>query len=348
MRIGILTFHYCYNHGAVLQSYALYKYLSVYGKVEFINYKLPLLINRYTVKQNLYKNIHNGSSIKTVASSLLFSITRKLVFERFIENNLRCSNNDNTDCYEHIFIGSDQVWNGTITGGYDNYYWADFECNSTQKIHSYAASCIAGIDLNDKHNVLSKLSRFSNISVREKDVYEKLNSYNIQNTLVLDPVFLLRKEEWKKLTYRKDDHYIYEYNILGVKQCSAVVNKLKDKYNIEKVISMVYSKWKICFSPNKFLTIIRNSTIVVTTSFHGLAFSIIFEIPFVVVKSHTSKDDRLLSLLELIGCADRAISDVSEVDNLTSIDWEYVRKKLNNERNHSVDFITKCISENAD
>ena len=50
MKIGILTFHYCYNHGAVLQSYALYKYLSAYGDVEFIDYKLPLLTKRYSVK----------------------------------------------------------------------------------------------------------------------------------------------------------------------------------------------------------------------------------------------------------------------------------------------------------
>lgn len=350
MKIGILTFHYCYNQGAVLQSFGLFKYLSRYGDVEFIDYRLPILKRRYSIIESIKESIRNSHNVegvvKAVIASLFFSISRTFLFKRFICRYLKCSGCTNTGTYKHIFVGSDQVWNGKITGGYNNYYWGHFPHSNKQLIHSYAASCIASQDLSDKARVCKALSCFTNVSVRENDAHKMLEELNIANTLVLDPVFLLNKSDWEKLTFEIDEKYVYEYNILGVKASREIVDRIKKNLNIVHEKSMVYTNQKLCFSPNRFLSVIRNSQIVVTSSFHGLAFAIIFERPFVVVKSNTSKDDRLLSLLSTIGCENRAISDVSELKKLQAISWENVRKRLSVSREISKDYINECLRQN--
>lgn len=347
MKIGILTFHYCFNQGAVLQAYGLYKCLSRYADVEFIDYRLLILENRYSVIKCLKSNLFVGqgvkNKVKSIASSLIFSISRRIYFNKFISKYLKCSGKSLTEVYDHIFIGSDQVWNGSITGGYNNYYWGNFPHVQKQHIHSYAASCIASQDLVDKEEVLKRLSVFDNISVREQEVHDLLENYKISNTLVLDPVFLLSKEEWLQLTYSISEKYVYEYNILGVKASKIILGKIKQKLGVVCEKNMIYNNKKVCFSPTHFLSVIRNAEYVVTSSFHGLAFSIIFERPFVVVKSNTSKDNRLLSLLALIGCEERAISDVSELDNLPPIKWLEVKERLITARKESLNFINKCI-----
>lgn len=347
MKIGLLTFHYCFNQGAVLQAYGLFKCLSQYAEVEFIDYRLPILEDRYSVIKCAKKSLRNSrgckNKIRAFVSDLIFSISRALLFNRFINKYLRSSGSSDTENYNHIFIGSDQVWNGSITGGYHNYYWGYFPHIKEQHIHSYAASCIANQDLANKEDVIKRLSVFDNISVREQEVHDLLESYKISNTLVLDPVFLLSKEEWLKLTYNISEKYVYEYNILGVKTSKAILGKIKQNLGVVCEKNMIYNNKKVCFSPTHFLSVIRNAEYVVTSSFHGLAFSIIFERPFVVVKSNTSKDNRLLSLLSLIGCEERAISDISELDNLSPIKWQVVRDRLSAAREESLIFISKCI-----
>lgn len=347
MKIGILTFHYCYNQGAVLQAYGLYKYLSHYADVEFIDYKLQILEDRYSIIKSAKNNFHNSkggiNKVRSLISSLIFSISRTIFFNKFIRKYLKCSGKSITEIYDHIFIGSDQVWNGSITGGYKNYYWGDFPHKNKQKIHSYAASCIATQDLINKEDVLKRLSIFDDISVRESEAHKLLNDYSITNFLVLDPVFLLEKEEWLKLTYKIPEKYIYEYNILGVRTSRSIVAKIKKTLGIVHEKNMIYNSQKVCFSPCYFLSVIRNAEYVVTSSFHGLAFSIILERPFIVIKSNTPKDNRLLSLLSVIGCEDRAISDVSEIDKLQPINWHIVKERLAVARNNSMNFINKCI-----
>lgn len=350
MKIGLLTFHYCFNQGAVLQAYGLYKCLSHYADVEFIDYKLQILDNRYSIVKSAINSLHNSNGlknkVKTLVSSLIFSISRTVLFKRFIRKHLRCSRSSMTNIYDHIFVGSDQVWNGNITGGYNNYYWGCFPHIKKQRVHSYAASCIARQDLIDKEDVLKRVSVFDNISVREYEAHKFLNDYQIANSLVLDPVFLLDKDEWLKLTYKISQKYIYEYNILGVKVSKSIVNKIKRKTGVVREKNMIYNKYKVCFSPSCFLSVIKNAEYVVTSSFHGLAFSIIFERPFVVVKSGTQKDGRLLSLLALIGCEERAISEVSELDKLKPINWQDVKERLSAAKEESMNFIYKCIDRN--
>lgn len=348
MKIGILTFHYCYNQGAVLQAFSLLTFLRRQGyDAELIDYKLNILTQRYHILSPIRKIVENNypaiSKIKRIISTLLFTVSRKIKFENFKNNNLIIGRSD-TNSYDHIFIGSDQVWNTVITAGYNNYYWGRFNRNSSCKLHSYAASCIAEVDLEDSSRVCKDLSKFANISVREKSVYDKLVSLNIKNVVVLDPVFLLEKEDWNRHTKKDSTSYIYEYNILGIDYSKDIVEILKQKTGISNTKHMVSNSCKISYSPFEFISVIKNSNYVVTSSFHGLAFSIIFEVPFLLIKSGTPKDERALSLLSLVGLENRAICSVSDINRVDmAIDWNKVRKKLKEKRDFSIEFINNCL-----
>lgn len=352
MRICILTFHRAQNYGAVLQAYALQK------KIEELGYTCDILDYRCEKIENSYKLFGVKSpSPKNVVSMLLhlpFNIKKEKSFAKFRKQFLRISEeiytrqniaNSNKE-YDVFIVGSDQVWNGDLTG-VDRTYFLDFVKERKTKI-AYAASVgKEGFALEMKELIRDNLNSFSAVSVREEDTIELLHKItNTEIECVMDPVFLQSQDFWNNLVSPRKikEKYIFLFELhehdaskyaveLANKMHMKVVyvpNGLRSQLNAEKVESPLV---------NEFLSYIKYAEYVVTDSFHAAAFSIIFHKNLHVLLKTELKglNSRLTSLLNKLGLIDRIVEPGKIC--IKEINYDFVEAKLEDERSKSLEFL---------
>ncbi|MEH7549898.1 polysaccharide pyruvyl transferase family protein, partial [Neobacillus vireti] len=215
MKICTITCHDVYNHGASLQAYALMKYLSNSGHdVEIINYKPDYLSNHYRLM-----SINNPKWEKNYLTKSIYlllkipfrlpGLKRKKAFDKFTLQYLKLSKLK-YNSYEELkndppiadayICGSDQIWNTLHKNGKDPAFYLDFVPDEKIK-GSYAASFATESILEEhKPMIKQRVSRLDRISVREKSGVKILKELDINQVVnVVDPVFLLEKNEWDKL-----------------------------------------------------------------------------------------------------------------------------------------------------
>lgn len=313
MKAGILTFQNANNYGAVLQAYALQKYLNENNiNCEFINYnmvenkdinKKEIIIFKLKNKFIFIKNINIYIKQKK------FDEFRK----KYLKINSKEYYNDkaiynNKFDYDLYIVGSDQVWNSKITNN-SKVFFLTF-ADSKIKI-SYGASF--GHDVlnkEEKENVKNYLKDFDAISVREKQVVNKLKNITKKEIYdVVDPVFLLETEKWdeimKKIKINKK--YIFIYLMEENKEVYKILNSINKDFKYEVIyisnhnleLKNYNSKKLKKVGPREFIYLIKNSEYVITNSFHGTAFSIIFEKKFWVI-GHSKYNARIQNLINLI------------------------------------------------
>lgn len=325
MKIGIITFYCSHNYGAMLQTYGLQEYLKSLGHEVFVIDFKPI----YKIKT--YKK-----------SSYRYWLSRnpKMCFKRLVDyikskhrrnarwNNFNAFMNNRLDLYPYhkgkdfsefdaIFIGSDQVWSAFHTGGeYDDImFGVGFKC----KVISYAPSCTStSLNKQQKDYFRSHLDNLTAISVREevfKNALQPLTNKTI--SVVLDPTFLAGVDVFNKIStpieYKKP--YIVLYEIIGYKQVHEIASHIAKQLDAEIIeltngISNKHNDATVKdeASPEQFLGYIKNATCVVTTSFHGTAFSILFQKPFYTVLQGTSADNRMINLLSKLGLQERMVA----------------------------------------
>ena len=342
MKIGILTFHYAHNYGAMLQAYALRKILLTLNiDVKFVNYKLQYIANRYTIfPQYIYKNLSLECQIKFFVRTIL-SLHEKVIriyrFKKFQKKFLPEyeANSLNTDC---IIVGSDQVWNPSITNGYNDAYWGVLYSKIPHI--AYAVSC-PSIYITEKQ--VSKLKKIKAIGVREQITFDKLQTLGLNATLTLDPTFLLDKKMWSELCRDRPikRKYLFSYNLSGIKDLDKLAVILEKKYflyNSQKVSPLKKA------GPNEFISWIYYSELTLISSFHGTAFSIIFHKPFIFFPNLDERDERVLSLLHQLGLEHCIYNGNLNTQNVPTINWELVDKILNLKRIESLNFLTSTLS----
>lgn len=323
MKIGILTYHRAHNYGAVLQCYALSTYLTHLGHdVVVIDYcpkyfKYGLFVWYKWFSLNPYRCIE-----KLITQIKTFGIQKRRynAFERFIDAYIVPKFLDldkeqySIDCY---ILGSDQIWRKN-KGVFDPIFWGDFKAAKHAKLVSYAAS-MGNCDLSDeeKKQIGKWLRAFSFIFVREIPLKHLLSSLTDKKIeVVIDPTFLLSHIEWHKISvnpkYKR--RYVLVYQVIEnlttlmiAREAARVLNadivEIASKVKKEKVDhKMVYDA-----SPNEFIGLIAHAAMVVTTSFHGTAFSIIFRKPFVSIKQHAPSDLRIESVLKTCDLQNRFV-----------------------------------------
>lgn len=320
LRIGILTFHYAQNYGAVLQCYALQKKLEKYfpnAEIFVINYKNQKIVQDYALFQIENKNFYRKHR-SLIASLVYFPQRAKCSrnFKIFTNNYLKIGTSDLSE-YDAIFYGSDQIWNPNITGGVDHVYFGQGFGNA--KI-AYGAS--DGGKLKVTSEIKRLLQKFSALSVREKSIAEKFAGLGIRTSIVCDPVFLLSVDEWRKVAVLPHEkNYVFAYKVSENPFFDAEAEKIGKKLK-KKVIQVVYVKHRRKFfcksqkiiqgiSPFEFIGYIAAADFVLTTSFHGTAFSILFNRPFCALEID-SGSERITELLEAIGLEKRYDKSVSE------------------------------------
>ncbi|MDY3069382.1 MAG: polysaccharide pyruvyl transferase family protein [Parabacteroides sp.] len=350
MRIGILTFHRAINYGAFLQAFALKTYLTKLGhQVEIVDYWPEGHADIYRLIPNYWKKRSFIGKIRFFISLILrYSRTKKRIegMQMLVKKYFGLTSIPSYPTakslkylsYDCIIYGSDQIWwKSKLPGysGFDPIYWGESISNSIKKI-AYAPS-MGIIDLSDedKKDIRKWLKNFNVLSVREVDLADTIKeiaNYNIP--VVLDPVFLLSKQEW--INYCKPinkDKYILYYNLLPSKEADLFVKKLQKKYKCQvleitgNVNPLKIGKQYIQSADAiDFISLIKNAEFVVTSSFHGTAFSIIFEKQFFSIGME-EKSGRVKSLLHILKLEKRLITSYSN-EYIPDIDYSNVERLL--------------------
>ncbi len=373
IKVATLTFHNCDNYGAVLQAYALQQVLLQMGlDTEIIDYTRSNLSDvlhmfqtkllsclkgkpdkqLYSVKEFLEMVFHGDGNSKDIHES----------FAEFREKNFICSRPVNKKTirslekeYDFFLVGSDQVWNcGRVN--LEPTYMLDFVTDDRKKI-SYAASF--GIsEIPEKYREIYKrlLSKFSHISVREKQGVSLVKTLTGKDAVwVLDPTLLLGPQDWKKITEKtavKEDHYILVYHLGESNRIREIAEQLSEKTGfpirfVRKQKSKTDSSIVKGVSPSEWVNLFLYADYVITSSFHGVAFSINFNKQFYAVKPEDrirqAMQSRLADILNRMELNDRYIDSFAEIDLKAPIAYEQVNHKLANLRKMSTAYLDEVL-----
>lgn len=358
-KVGIITYHFARNYGAVLQCYALQKYLLNKGyNVEIINY-----VNKTQYNNNDYYK--HGMNIKNIITNLCFIPFLKIrkeknkKFDDFSNEYLKLSKKstsmdelkimcDNKK-YDFIISGSDQVFNPNIED-FDFSFLLPFE--TTSKKISYAASTGNATE-EDICRIKKYLDDFSKISIREKKDISKFNEKDRKHiSIVPDPVVLLDEDEWKKfINKRSEEKYLVCYflhkNIM--KDEFKIAKRIAKEKNLKlKIINARFSELSfkkgtiLNAGPEEFLNLLYNSSFVCTDSFHGTLFSLIFNKEFICFDSIKNKNDsRRKNLLEEMGASNRLklVEEYNDQNKYNDIDYQEINKNLDKKKEEADKFL---------
>ena len=344
-KIGIITFHDTDNYGAVLQAYALKTSIEKYEECHVINY-----YNKYfhkDVKRGLGQKIKNSFFARKYKK-------KKEGFRKFREKYLTYNNPwimekdlyELNDLYDLFIAGSDQVWNITCSGGSDAFF-LPFVTDNKKKA-SYAASFGTNIPYLDE-KYIEYIKKFNFISVREKSGERFLKKRGIDCIKVIDPVFLIPKEQWYMFTKKSEQKYILVYEVVNGKNMRIFAKNLSESVGLP--VHFITSSNRPQFGvktirdaePWKWLSEIRNAQYVITNSFHGLAFSMIFNIQFYVeLLQNSDTNARMIELMETMQVSGRLISDTKN----KAIDFSMINQLIVNERRKADKYLRNIIGVN--
>lgn len=368
-RIGILTFHRAVNYGAVLQAYALQKELEELGySPKIIDYRCRAIERQY---KPFCIGIKGGilQTVKNVINLLFFWRERwekRKSFQQFLQSNMDLtpsySNSyeltDLNDKFDLIIAGSDQVWS-PICAQMDPVYFLDFVKDS-QKKYSYAASFGGSKIPTDREGQYRHfLSSFKGLSVREQCSVQIIHDLLHREAFFdLDPTLLLCCDEWMKLVIPlcARQGYVLIYTIQKPDQLIQVAREISKSSGLKIIylnnagVKQRVTNRDIQFdgkaSPQEYISLFQNAQYVLTNSFHGTAFSIIFQKQFLteLITLNGTRDNRVQSLLSLLGLQRRIIGENACSQIEQSVDWGAVNEKLENARQESIRHLKQMIS----
>ena len=347
MKIALLTIWHEKNYGAEMQTYATVKALQQLGhKVEVISYRLGepehptakqkvvFFLNSLTIQEHKFQKFWN----KYIPSGRYYASLKELQ-----------ENPPKADLY---LVGSDQVWNPVLTKNKAATYFLDFGSENIRRA-SYASSFGTDKWLGD--DVLTKLARnrlnqMEMISTREKSGVKILKDvFGIDAINVLDPTLL--HKGYDELTGEiKEKNTLAFYPLSGFPELEQYCKKLAAELGLDfvNINKMEYLIRRVVWNRpgvEEWVRSIAEARFVVTPSFHGFAFSLIYHKPFVVIQNHNGGPvkTRIMSLLEQLGLEDRfftSIEDFKKSDILQKpVDYEAVDRKLAELREVSYNFL---------
>lgn len=366
MRIGILTFHRAINYGAVLQCYGLYMALKEKGNdVEIIDYR-PDSVDYYRYPISIFKLRHTKGLINkfrvAIASLLNFFniIDANKRFDSFLHKNFKFSNtvlnsNQVPDYYDIIYFGSDQIWSPQICYGFDPVYWGQFK-HERSVLVTYAASMGGHNHLNKSEWSLigEYLKSFKFLSVREPQLQNELLMHlNIASQLVVDPTLLLDIESYESMVVRPKDipnNYVLVFSVAPTDNLIGFAEKVASHNNSDIIVLSACALRRCRYrnvtpGVNEFLGWFKYASCIVTVSFHGTVFSVLFKRDFYSLSNYMQ--DRAESFLRFLGLEDRLVSsDEKTIQSLdySHVDYSGVGEKLREMKEDSMRYINNCSS----
>lgn len=349
MKAAILTFHMADNYGAVLQAYALQRTL------------LKLGVDNEILTTDFSDNAKNSTEHHSGAASVLRNRIlkendkRHRLFEEFRRTYLRCSVKYSDPVlvranrnYDFFITGSDQVWNLRIPGTSGRYFlpFAD-----PKKRVSYAAS-FGSEDLPEKSRewCAKQLREFAHLSVREKTGQELIfRMTGRESSVTLDPVLLPGRNEWDALISAREDapyYLLYMITYDGELAMRAKHAAMRDGVGLRTVCGTFapqcgFDPWS-GVGVGEWLSLIAGAQGVFTNSFHGTAFSLIYEHKVMVsgLKGALSgRNGRILELLEIAGLLETAGDERFSGDTFYSLPPGVFEKRLSSAKEKSLQYL---------
>lgn len=365
MKVGVITFHSAHNFGASLQTWALQKVLKKQSHdASVIHYHPSVIDDLYDpIKETEPRKIKKA--VRKLKRSALGrdKLLRYEKYNRFIAENFNLAGDcqtyeelENTEFGLDAYItGSDQVWNDDHIGGYNPAYFLEFAPKNALKI-SYAASIGKNyIPLKHHNNIKCALESFDAISVREvtaKGAVEELTVKPVN--VVLDPTLLLEKEDYDEIKEfpNPNEKYILVYMMEFNKDVVSFANKISRAVGLPIIQRRPYKYFeneiKSCYTctPGEFLGLVENAEYVITNSFHGTVFSLIYQKPFVSLL-HSGTGSRTIDLLKTVGEDSHllySIKDFNDFRQFEIADTSKLENRLAELRTESLQFLNNALA----
>ncbi|MDE5753724.1 MAG: polysaccharide pyruvyl transferase family protein [Oscillospiraceae bacterium] len=343
LNIGIMTWLHNSNYGTVLQAYALQSYLRSCG------YNITNIDFNATAPEKVKNLIYCGNSLglflekfemartKKAADSAMHKIKEER-FQRFITDNFHLTEKitsydqlaDYSCSFDTYICGSDQIWSPNLL---NPPYYLSFVDKDKKKI-AYACSFgVSSIPGKKKQKIQIYLGRFSHISVREqegKNIVKDLLGIEVCTTV--DPVFLLDHCEWDSIASGRDvkDHYAFAYFLTYNEDYIRIAKQAAKQLGIQLVlVPAVREEYRVDAElvqnagPAEWISLIKHADVVLTDSFHGCVFSLIYEKPLMIFRrfkdtSKNSQNSRIYTLVKQYGLKDNVVEsfDTAQLEKI--------------------------------
>lgn len=371
LKIGLITIHNIINYGSALQAFATQKFLVKNGcECIIINYQFPTLWHRYKYVKSLgiVKGIRFIIHLLKIRFTKRFWIDRKN-FDNFKNNNLVLTKKyyfsgqlkKESSKYNLYIAGSDQIWNPSTTFG-DSAFFLGFVKGNLPKIAYSSSISNDSIPCNLRVKYQRHLNKFNSIGVREQTAMKlirEMNCSSIPLQLVCDPTFLLEASDYVQLINQSklilDSDYILvyalNYSFDPNPALNIAISEAVEQYKCKVIVFSNHIDYEgpTIFmkdvSPEDFIKLFAGAKFVITSSFHGVAFSIIFRKKFLAI-SPRSGDVRIIDIMNELSLLDNVRYNDETVFR-PNFDYPYtklVESRIINLRNTSIDFLMSNIN----
>lgn len=375
-KVGILTVFTGYNYGSLLQAYSTQTVLQQLGYKprllwdkeglikgrdvrvkKIIAMAFRALIQPKVIKEGLasYKSANNQSVLDESKEKFDEFTKCYLKIERYSYSKLKKI--ASTKEYHAFVCGSDQIWNSKAMY-VDPLYYLKFAPNHKKIAYAPSFGKEEIPDYNRK-KIKKYLQDFKNLSIREQKGKELIKELiNKDVPVLIDPTLLIDSEHWTGLSKSLSiEPYVLFYFLC--EPSKETIEKLKkiEKYLGKKVIVIPsISDWhnelhkveNMPAGPLEFISLIKNADFVCTDSFHGMAYSINLNIPFLAFKRNYGKasdqSSRISSLLSILGLEDRFVNDRElNLENINVVNFIKVNKILSEEREKGLQYLKEAL-----
>ncbi len=344
MKIGIVTIYNSQNCGSFLQAYALTNYIKQLGH------------DAALVRNNMYyKNKFLYRSTMALKYLLKLDLKKaKAIFDTyrgFVKARRNYSYFDKSEAFDLCIFGSDTIWNidGEYFGEeYKHYFGVDFNCNKITYAASVGPADIDNILSNDE--MCKGLKEFDAVSVRDDKTFELIKRVTGKEAeFVVDPTMLMPKSFYENIAEETaDKKYMLFYCFEAIEK--DMLDEIK-RFAAENELKLICfgdripgCQKQLVFNPNLMMTYYKNASFVVTDTFHGNVFSLIFNKPFINVERGKEKVTSLLKKFDLSARTAKGAKDVEDIAK-EKIDFVSLNEKLASYGELSKNFLKNEITK---
>lgn len=325
------------------------------------------IIQRYALQHFLQQKGHDFISYEHSPTNVSWENPQRFIHtKRFVDNYIRRKRYDPRDKFPAYIVGSDQVWRnwGYIDEKKDlGYFFLDFVKHARARRIAYAVSI--GKDNVDEATIspgfvqyaYPLVKKFHAIFMRESSGVDVVrDTWGVRSRQVVDPTMLLTAEDYDGLIRDSSDKLkptkpIFTYILASDELKAGVVKKISSSLRKDEG-GFYLDKLDVLPPVEQWLKGFRDAELVVTDSFHGMAFAIINNTPFVVIENAVGGVARITSLLEELGLEDRLITKKSadnfDITKITPIDWPQVNDRLGELRDISAFWLLSSLKNGTE
>lgn len=367
MKVAVITRHGVTNYGSLMQAVALQNVIEKLGHScetidyirrdeDYASFEKTELKNKRKWNQNpisagLYLILRQPGSIVVGKQFEKWRKEYLCMTRRYASAAELAEDKPEADVY---MTGSDQVWGPVVNGTYDDAYCLSFTGDGDKRT-SYASSF--GRTVFDEERIAffkHWLKRYDKISVREDSAVSFLHDIGFDVSQVLDPTLLMEPAEWDQYCRPvKQQKYVLAYQLHSDPTLGRYAEKVAKAKGLPLIrisvsVHQIFreGKFKWCPHVGEFLSYIKNADCLITDSFHGTAFAILFNTPFVEVLPNNNTGTRNMSILKLTGLSNRILRNENDVAlAMQPMDFTEANAILDENRQESIAILKQMIEQ---